>query len=169
MPRDVRRFYIGFMPVEDRTFRRTGIHLEKIRYWSDALPAVAKYKDKLVVRYDPRNMSRIFVRGPGSTDYLDVSYADIRYPAVSLYEILDARARLRAQGRKRISDHHIFQAIDIQRAHVDEARTKTREVRRALTRCPAATPGQETPSSGPGSINWDEDPITYPTETWSER
>ena len=169
MPRDARRFYIGFLPVEDRTFRRTGIHLEKIRYWSDALPAVAKYKDRLVVRYDPRNMSRIFVRGPGSTDYLDVPYADIRYPAVSLHEVLDARARLRAQGRKRISDHHIFQAIDIQRAHVDEARTKTRVVRRALTRRPAAAASPESPSPGPGSINWDEDPITYPTETWSER
>ena len=169
MPRDARRFYIGFLPVKDPTFRRTGIHLERLRYWSDALPAIAKYKDKLVARYDPRDMSRIFVRGPGSTDYIDVPYADIRYPAVSLYEIRAAREHLRAQGRKRMSDHHIFQAIDIQRAHVDEARTKTREARRALTRRPAASPSQESPASAQSSINWDEDPITFPTETWSER
>jgi putative transposase len=169
MPRDARRFYIGFLPVEDRSLRRTGIHLERIRYWSDALPAIATHEDRLVVRYDPRNMSRIFVRGPGSTDYLDVPYADIRYPAVSLYEIRAARVALRAQGLTRFSDHHIFWAIDLQRAHVDEARTKTREVRRALTRRPAAAPTPESPSSTQGSINWDEDPMTYATETWSDR
>jgi hypothetical protein len=43
--------------------------------------------------------------GPRRTDYIDVPYADIRYPPVSLYEIKAARALLRAQGKKRIQQH----------------------------------------------------------------
>jgi putative transposase len=66
LPQDPRRFYIGFLPVEDRTLQRTGVQLENIRYWSDALPAIARFKDTVSVRYDPRNMSRIHVRGSQS-------------------------------------------------------------------------------------------------------
>jgi len=168
LPQDPRRFYIGFLPVEDRTLQRTGVQLENIRYWSDSLPAIARFKETVSVRYDPRNMSRIYVRGSQSSTYIDVPYADIRYPPVSLFEIKAARAALRAQGRQRIAQHQIFQAIEAQRKLVDDARTKTREVRRSMARRPpvGAAPIQETSRAGEGSVNWDQDPATYPVETW---
>ena len=172
LPQDPRRFYIGFLPVEDRTLQRTGVQLENIRYWSDSLPAIARFKDTVTVRYDPRNMSRIYVRGSQSPTYIDVPYADIRYPPVSLFEIKAARAVLRAQGRQRIAQHQIFQAIEAQRKLVDDARTKTREVRRSMARRPpvGAAPIQETSRAGEGSVHWDLDPATYSVETWeSER
>jgi putative transposase len=168
LPQDPRRFYIGFLPVEDRTLQRTGVQLENIRYWSDSLPAIARFKDTVTVRYDPRNMSRIYVRGSQSSKYIDVPYADIRYPPVSLFEIKAARAALRAQGRQRIAQHQIFQAIEAQRKLVDDARTKTREVRRSMARRPTAAtaPASQSSSAGEGSVNWDLDPATYPVETW---
>ena len=168
LPHDPRRFYIGFLPVDDRTLQRTGVQLENIRYWSDALPAIARFKDTVSVRYDPRNMSRIYVRGPHSPTYIDVPYADLRCPPVSLFEIKAARALLRAQGRQRIAQYQIFQAIEAQRKVVDEARTKTREVRRSMARRPPVGTLQPSPSSpvGEGNVNWDQDPATYPVETW---
>jgi putative transposase len=168
LPQDPRRFYIGFLPVEDRTLQRTGVQLENIRYWSDSLPAIARFKDTVSVRYDPRNMSRIYVRGSQSPTYIDVPYADIRYPPVSLFEIRAARALLRAQGRQRIAQYQIFQAIEAQRKLVDDARTKTREVRRSMARRPpvGAAPASESSPAGEGSINWDQDPATFPVETW---
>ena len=165
LPRDARRFYIGFLPVEDRTLQRTGVQLENIRYWSDTLPTIARHKEPITVRYDPRNMSRIYVRGPRSTDYIDVSYADIRYPPVSLYEIKAARDVLRAQGKKRIQQHEIFQAIEAQRKVIDEARTKTREVRRLHARRPGVGSPILDPSMSPaGEVNYNVEPITYPVE-----
>ncbi len=168
LPKDPRRFYIGFLPVEDRTLQRTGVQLENIRYWSDSLPAIARFKDTVSVRYDPRNMSRIYVRGSQGSTYIDVPYADIRYPPVSLFEIKAARAVLRTQGRHRIAQHQIFQAIEAQRKVVNEARSKTREVRRAMARRPPVgpTPTSESTGAGEGSINWDQDPALYPVETW---
>ena len=143
------------------------MQLENIRYWSDALPTIARFKDTVSVRYDPRNMSRIYIRGSQSPTYIDVPYADIRYPPVSLFEIRAARALLRAQGQQRIAQYQIFQAIEAQRKVVDDARTKTREVRRSMSRRPAAgtSPVPES-AAGEGGINWDQDPATYPVETW---
>jgi putative transposase len=165
LPQDPRRFYIGFLPVEDRTLQRTGVQVENIRYWSDALPAIARFKDTVSVRYDPRNMSRIYVRGSLNSTYIDVPYADIRYPPVSLFEIKAARAWLRAQGRQRIAQYQVFQAIEAQRKLVDEARSKTREVRRSLTRRPGA-PAPEAAQAQEGGVSWDQEPATYPVETW---
>jgi putative transposase len=132
------------------------------------LPAIARFKEIVSVRYDPRNMSRIYVRGSQSPAYIDVPYADIRNPPVSLFEIKAARALLRAQGQQRIAQHQIFQAIEAQRKVVDEARTKTREVRRAMARRPpvGAAPAPESSPAGEGSINWDLDPVPFPVETW---
>jgi putative transposase len=169
LPKDPRRFHIEFLPVEDRTLQRTGVQLENIRYWSDTLPTIAGYKEPITVRYDPRDMSRIYVRGSRCTDYIDVPYADIRYPPVSLFEIKAARTVLRTRGKQRIQQHQIFQAIDAQRKIVDEARSTTREVRRAKSRRPANTiPRSGTGSAGAseGTINWDQDPAFFPVETW---
>ncbi len=44
---------------------KDGIHLEKIRYWSDALAARDVGRGaEVTIKYDPRDMSRIFVRQP---------------------------------------------------------------------------------------------------------
>jgi hypothetical protein len=72
------------------------------------------------------------------------------------------------KGRQRIAQYQIFQAIEAQRKLVDDARTKTREVRRSMARRPpaGAVPASESSPAGEGSINWDKDPATFPVETW---
>jgi hypothetical protein len=69
---------------------------------------------------------------------------------VSLFEIKAARALLRTQGRQRIAQYEVFQAIETQRKVVDDARTKTRDVRRSMARRPpaGAAPASQTPSAG---------------------
>jgi putative transposase len=94
-----------------------------------------------------------------------VPYADIRYLPVSLYKIKAARDVLRTQGKKRIQQHEIFQAIEAQRKVIDEARSKTREVRRAHARRPGAGSVIQSPSMPPaGEVNYNIEPITYPVE-----
>ena len=39
LPHDRRRFWLTFLPEEERTLRPTGIHLFGLRYWSPALSA----------------------------------------------------------------------------------------------------------------------------------
>jgi hypothetical protein len=72
---------------------------------------------------------------------------------------------LRAQGKKRIQQHEIFQAIEAQRKVIDEARTKTREVRRLHARRTGVGSPILGPSMSPaGEVNYNVEPITYPVE-----
>jgi len=175
LPGDARRFAISFLPIEHRTLQRDGIHLECIRYWTPALPTVARQRSPIVVRYDPRDMSRIYVRGPNAQGYLDVPYADVRLPAVSLAEIKLARARLRGLGEGRIPQHRMFKAIDEQRAIVADGQKDTLQTRRLMANRaagkrlppPRLAPAPEAPP--PVKVNYDASAETYDMEELGSR
>nr|BAH89822.1 transposase [uncultured bacterium] len=62
IPFDIEAFQVSFLPSELRKIRRDGIHLFQIRYWSDALAGhIGRGDGKVVVRYDPRDISMIWV------------------------------------------------------------------------------------------------------------
>ena len=130
LPQDRMRFWLSFLPEEERTLRPDGIHLFNLRYWSPALSAdVGRAKQRLLVKYDPRDMSRIFVRRP-SGSFVDARYADITLPSVTLREALTARRALLEKGRRELNMRTIIQTVVSQRELVDCATTKTAEARR---------------------------------------
>jgi putative transposase len=131
LPADARQFTLHFLPMEIRGLRKDGIHLFNIRYWSERLPLIARPGDDLVVRYDPRNLGRIYVLGRDG-DYHDIVYADVRHPPISLWEQRFARASLRAQQR-RGDETGIFNILDQQQAIVAEAARATRTARQRST------------------------------------
>jgi putative transposase len=131
LPGNPRQFTLHFLPMEIRGLRKDGIHLFNIRYWSERLPLIARPGDDLVVRYDPRNLGRIYVLGRDG-DYHDIVYADVRHPPISLWEQRFARASLRAQQR-RVDETGIFNILNQQQAIVAEAARATRTARRRST------------------------------------
>ncbi|WP_246710304.1 Mu transposase C-terminal domain-containing protein [Martelella soudanensis] len=46
LPQDRLRFWLTFLPVQERTLRPTGIHLFGLRYWSAALSADVGRSDR---------------------------------------------------------------------------------------------------------------------------
>ncbi|WP_339472701.1 Mu transposase C-terminal domain-containing protein, partial [Pseudomonas sp. EL_65y_Pfl1_R83] len=99
LPQDRRRFWLTFLPEQERTLRPTGIHLFGLRYWSAALSAdVGRSDRRLLVKYDPRDMARIFVRRP-SGNFVEARYADLTLPSITLHEAVTARRTLLAKGR----------------------------------------------------------------------
>ena len=82
MPSDSRRLLLSFLPVVRRTLQRSGLYVNNIRCWSDMLPAIAPVGEEVFLRVDPRNLSKIYVRARDGA-YVDVPYADIRYPPIS--------------------------------------------------------------------------------------
>jgi putative transposase len=64
IPADPDRFLLSFLPITRRRLQRNGLHFQRIRYWSDILPAIAQPHEPLMVRYDPRDLSRLYVLGP---------------------------------------------------------------------------------------------------------
>ncbi|KAF0123869.1 MAG: putative transposase [Methylocystaceae bacterium] len=138
MPCDVRRFLIDFLPAEQRVLQRDGLHLHHIRYWSDELRwHMGRGPEKLTVKYDPRDLSVVFVRvGEG---YLEARPADRTRPSIALWEQRAALRALREAGRRAVDEELIFSTILAQRALVDEAVRTTKAMRRDAARRPRSS------------------------------
>lgn len=132
-PCDPRQFLIDFLPCEERTLQRDGLHLFHIRYWSDELRwLMGRDRQRLTIKYDPRDLSCVFVAtGEG---YLEVRPADRTRPPITLWEQRAARRALRAEGRRALDEELIFSTVLAQRALVDEATRATKAMRRDIAR-----------------------------------
>jgi putative transposase len=137
VPRDPRRFLIDFLPVVRRTLQRDGFTLDHITYFSNALRPWIEARDRpnpLLIRCDPRDLSRIFVFDDASDVYLEVPYRVLSRPAITLWEHKLARKRLRAQRRGNVDEVSLFTAIDELRTIERQALSLTRSARRNRTR-----------------------------------
>lgn len=133
LPADRMRFWVSFLPEQERTLRPDGIHLHGLRYWSPALAAdVGRRDDKLLVKYDPRDLSRVFVRRPTGA-FVEARYCDVTLPAVSLSEAKAASRALRAKGRREVDTAAVVRAAVAQRAIVKDAVRRSRPSRRPDT------------------------------------
>src|SRR5271166_5957571 len=170
MPKNPRDFLIDFLPFEERRVRRDGVHLFSVAYWADALTPFLINGDTVPVHYDPRDLSRVFVRGVSGA-FVDVPYRnDLGRPPVSLWEQQTVLARLRAAGRAAVDEAAIFAAITHQRALVEGATSATTAARRghsAIGSVPATMPmndgdgvetamGEEAPPDNLPIYNVDE-------------
>ena len=110
--------------------RPTGIHLFGMRYWSAALNAdVGRSDRRLLVKYDPRDMARVFVRR-SSGNFVEARYADVTLPSVTLHEAVTARRTLLAKGRREADTRAIVRTAIAQRELVEAATKKTAAARR---------------------------------------
>jgi putative transposase len=70
-PADAQKFYIDFLPGESRLIRRDGIQMFGIHYWDSALsPVAGRSTEKYLVRYDPRDLSHVYVKDRKLHQYL---------------------------------------------------------------------------------------------------
>lgn len=133
-PPDADRFLLDFLPFEDRSIRRDGVHLFGLRYWDDVLSGWAgRMQSRFRVRYDPRDLSCIFVQGPDGTHW-PIRFADLARPRITLGEHRLASAALKARGIRVRDDRLIFETIEQQRVLVDEAARATKLARRDAER-----------------------------------
>jgi putative transposase len=124
------RFWVTFLPEQERTLRPTGIHLFGLRYWSTALSAnVGRSDRRLLIKYDPRDMARVFVRRP-SGNFVEARYADVTLPSITLHEALTARRTLLEKGRREVDARTIVRTAIAQRDLIEAATRKTTAARR---------------------------------------
>jgi putative transposase len=102
------------------------------------------------VKYDPRDLSAVFVELPAG-DHVRVLYADLGRLPVTLWEHREAVQRLRAEGRRSVDEHAIFAAITEQRRVLMEAQSRSKAARRAVARLTHADRATRAPApSGEG-------------------
>ncbi|TCW78892.1 transposase [Burkholderia sp. SRS-46] len=123
------QFLLQFLPVARRTIQANGLTLFHIRYWHPIFSAWRLDRRTVTVRYHPEDLSRIFVSLSGK-DFIEVRFADLRHPPISLWEQRSAVLHLRDQGHASISEAMVFRAIEEQRRLVDQAQRRTRRAKR---------------------------------------
>jgi putative transposase len=63
LPQDLDRFYLDFLPFRRRTIQREELALFNLQYSDDVLSTLLRKPRQLViVRYDPRDMSQVYLR-----------------------------------------------------------------------------------------------------------
>jgi putative transposase len=132
---DARRFVLDFLPFERRLVRREGVFLHSIGYWSDVLRTWIGERERMMVRYDPRNLSRVHLLAPDGR-YYDLAYRDLGRPPISLWEHRLALKRLREEGRAAVDEAAIFEAIEAMRGIADRASAASKLARRQRERRP---------------------------------
>lgn len=137
IPRDPRTFLIDFLPVVRRSLQRDGITIDHITYYSNSLRPWIQLRNQptpLLIRRDPRDLSRIFVLDEENNLYLEVPYRMLSRPAITLWEHKLARKRLREQRQIAVDEASLFSAIDEMREIERKSETLTRTARRNRTR-----------------------------------
>jgi putative transposase len=131
MPKDRMAFWVSFLPDAHRTLRPDGIWLHDIPYWSNALSGqVGRAKSELLIKFDPRDVSRIFVQHPDSR-FLEARARPLGFPAISLREWNQAKKAVGGKGRKERNDEQITKTALAQRQLIEKAIAKTAAARRA--------------------------------------
>ena len=158
-PQDPAGFLLDFLPGERRRIRRNGIRLFNIHYWDNILSPLAGRSDqRYLVRYDPRDLSRVFLRDDNG-EYWTIPYRDLGAPPVSLWEHRNATRVLRANGVTSLDEKAIFETITEQRALVADAKKQTKAQRLANARKPVVAgtsrtePAPETPPEPPSTFD----------------
>jgi putative transposase len=159
VPRDPRAYLVDFLPVLRRSLQRDGITIDHLTYFSSALRAWITARDRpgpLLIRRDPRDLSRVFVLDPQDDGYLEVPTRDLSRPSISLWEHRLARRCLRLRHRSEVNEAALFAAVEEMRAAEREAERLTRSARRDRVRRSAA-PGQ--PAAPPPTIPAPPEPV----------
>lgn len=117
VPRDMRSYLIDFLPVLRRTLQRDGFTVDHIRYFSNALkPWIvsrdARTEGPLILRRDPRDLSRIYVLDPFDGSWLEVPYRTLSRPAITLWEHRAARRRAQERNAATVDEDAIFAAFE---------------------------------------------------------
>jgi putative transposase len=135
---DEQRFRRNLLPPFERTIGESGVVIDHIHYFSDALRpyvgavTVGRYRRsrKFTFRRDPRDISVLYFQDPEAQSFLEVPYRDLSRPSVSIWELRAAAEQARKEGRNTQDEQVLFEAVQKRRELVADATKKTKQVRR---------------------------------------
>jgi putative transposase len=142
-------FILDFLPFEWRLIRREGVRLFNRTYFEGALaPLLDRPDRKLRIKYDPQDISAVFVEMPDHS-HVHVRYADLSKPPITLWEDRAVRRRLRKEGQESVNPDAIMFATTEKRRILAKAKRRGKAAapsevgsRSSADRFEASVPGQ---------------------------
>lgn len=139
VPKDPNQFRIDLLPYEERTIQKDGIGLHGLHYTDGVLAtwrsrsgddaAQAKY----VVKYDPRDLSRVYFLPPDESPPLPIPLANRSLGPFSLLELRRTQALAKLEHRA-WSERTMPEMLQRERAALEEATKKSKAARRDAAR-----------------------------------
>lgn len=139
---DEQQLRLDFLPYVERTVQEYGVQNWGITWYSDSIrrfvharkESAIKNKKTFICRYDPRDLSRIWLYDDYAKLYIEVPYRDLTQPAVSLWEVRNAKRVNRAESKSATNETLIFQTIQRMRKIAEEESALTKSARRQQQR-----------------------------------
>ncbi len=150
---DQHHVLLSFLPAGQRQLSPQGISLFALHYYSSWIGRLVPERDrlsKLEVRYDPRNISQIFVRDPETQVFRAVERRDGVVASITLWEHRAERAR-----RRDLSGRSSVEIVSLRREMTTIANTaglskrRLRNAARGIYAAPAEKRMAETSESVP--------------------
>lgn len=131
IPQDELALRISLMPLAHRTIRNAHIKIFTHEYHSNLLKQLSDLADpgqEFEVRYDPRNISVIWVYNSFTDQFIECRFSDLTKQATSLWE--DEALRKRPPSDAPQFSETRYQSTVTREAMKSDSRTKTRKARR---------------------------------------
>jgi putative transposase len=109
----------------------------------DRESAIGVRRRKHVVRFDPRDLSRIYVFDEARGEYLEIGYRRRSHPPITLKESEAARQKLAALKKDVANERLLFDTVSRMRTEIAAEAAKTKSARRAKARREEALAGAE--------------------------
>ncbi|WP_430390007.1 Mu transposase C-terminal domain-containing protein [Dyella sp. 20L07] len=126
---DSRRLLLDFLPYEERVISPNGIHIFSERYWVSELAQHVGADRKFRVKYDARNVSRIYVEVADGA-YIDVPFADPSKEALPLFEHKHRRREARRTHREEFDHKARMSALKDRNERRSASKQATKNLRR---------------------------------------
>lgn len=130
LPSDRTKFLLDFLPYEERNLQKTGVQFFGFEYSSPQLRGLRfRRKTKLRVKYDPRDISRVWIQAsPGK--FVEARWRQLGQPPMTKWERERALKALAFRGRRERDAKAIAEAVLEQRAIEEQSVTLTMQARR---------------------------------------
>lgn len=132
-----KNFLVDFLPIVYRKIQRHGFVVNHIAYMSNSLKSwVGNIRDgsKFIIRYDPRDLSKIYVLEPNDKHYIEIPYANIENIPINIWEHKVATKELRDSGKKEVNEMEIMRIIKEMRIITKNATYKSKKARRIIVK-----------------------------------
>ncbi|MHB1646577.1 MAG: transposase [bacterium] len=137
---EAEKIRISLLPFIERTVQKDGVSFENIKYYHDVLRKYIRIEDTkskkrktFILRFDPRDISKIYFYEPDLKIYFPIPYRNMGNPCVSIWEIREARNYLKKEGLKNYDESKVFQALKKLKQIEVNSFEKTKSARRKLS------------------------------------
>lgn len=171
---DEKQLRLSFMPSNRRTVQRSGVEFEGLTYSNPAIrkfvktrsSATSKLARQFLIRYDPRDMSTIWLYDPDSNEHIPLSSTSKKDTHVSLWELRSIKRELAGKGYT-VNQRLIHQSIEDRKRIVESEANLTKSARKERQKAK-----QQKKSSLKASIRPVQSDTangsSAPTQTWDD-